>query len=305
MEEPRGLAGRAAIVTGASAGLGAGIARELAARGVRVLMCSRSPEKLVAAAEAITASMRARGRSRESPPAGAHAAPGDPAASNHHRAATPNDPGPAATAWHPPIAVPGDVTAADTAPHLVRAAQEHFGRLDILVCNAGGPPPGDFADTGDDAWRAGFELILLSAIRSVRAALPLLRASGAGRIVITTSISGIKPVRRLLVSNALRPAVMGLVRHLAGELAPDGILVNAVAPGFFDTERSREVQAAIAEQRGVALADVQRETAARIPLARQGEPPELGRLIAFLVSPENTYLTGQTLVIDGGLLVGG
>jgi len=137
----------------------------------------------------------------------------------------------------------------------------------------------------------------------VRAALPLLKASGSGRIVITTSISGFKPVQRLLVSNALRPAVMGLVRHLAGELAADRILVNAVAPGLFDTERLREVQAAIADQRGIALADVRREHAARIPVARMGDPLELGRLVAFLVSEENTYLTGQTLVIDGGLLV--
>jgi len=286
MEETHGLSGRAAIVTGASAGLGAGIARELGARGARVLMCSRSAEKLAAAAEAITASM-------------------DAAASRPAARATPSESGDTAShAWHPPIVVPGDVTAPDTAARLVRTAQERFGRLDILVCNAGGPPPGDFADTDDDAWRAGFELIFLSAVRSIRAALPLLRASGTGRIVITASISGIKPVRRLVVSNALRPAVMGLVRHLAGELAPDGILVNAIAPGFFDTERSREVQAAIAEQRGVTLADVQQETAARIPLARQGEPSELGRLVAFLVSEENTYLTGQTLVIDGGLLVG-
>ncbi len=284
MAETRGLTGRVAIVTGASAGLGAGIARELVARGARVLMCSRSAEKLAAAADAISASM-----------GGASACSGAPDA--------PGAPITASRAWHPPIVVPGDVTAPDTAPRLVGVAQERFGRLDILVCNAGGPPPGDFAETDDDAWRAGFELIFLSAIRCVRAALPLLRASGTGRIVITASISGIKPVRRLIISNALRPAVMGLVRHLAGELAPDKILVNAVAPGFFDTERSREVQAAIAEQRGVTLADVQRETAARIPLARQGEPLELGRLIAFLVSEENTYLTGQTLVIDGGLLV--
>jgi 3-oxoacyl-[acyl-carrier protein] reductase len=290
MEATGGLTGRVAVVTGASAGLGAGIARELVARGAYVFMCSRSPEKLAAAADAITSSMRT------GEAGSAASAPGAPA---ELARSVPDSP-----AWHPPVVFPGDVTAADTAPRLVQAVQERFGRLDILVCNAGGPPPGDFTETNDDAWRAGFDLILLSSVRSIRAALPLLRASGLGRIVISTSISGIKPVRRLLVSNALRPAVMGLVRHLAGELASDGILVNAVAPGFFDTERSREVQAAIAEQRGVALADVQRETAARIPLGRQGEPLELGRLIAFLVSPENTYITGQTLVIDGGLLVG-
>ncbi len=287
MSTPSSLEGRAAWVTGASAGLGAAIAGELVARGARVLISSRAPKRIQAAADDIVRRMQARagGTARGGPAGGGAGGVGPPA-------------------WHPPLPATGDVTDPQSAPVLVARARQAFGGLDILVCNAGGPPPGDFDELGDDAWTAGFELILLSAVRSIRAALPLLRASSAGRIVMIASISGIKPVRRLLLSNTLRPAVMGLARHLAVELAPDGILINAVAPGFFDTERSREVQAAMAAQRGIALEEVQAETAGRIPLGRQGDPAELARAIAFLISPENSYLTGQTLVVDGGLLVG-
>jgi 3-oxoacyl-[acyl-carrier protein] reductase len=265
------LEGRKALVTGASAGLGAGISQELVARGATVLMCSRSSERIGAAAEKIAAHLKEHGAAR------------------------------GVGVWQAPLTIAADITDPKAAPTLAAAAQEAFGRLDILVCNAGGPPPGDFADLRDRDWEEAFRLLLLSPVRLVRACLPMLRASGSGRILFVASISGLQPVQRLLLSNVLRPAVMGLVRHLGGELAPDGILVNALAPGFFATERAREVQAAIAGRRGISLADVQAELAARIPLARCGEPRELGSLAAHLASQENSYVTGQTLVIDGGL----
>jgi 3-oxoacyl-[acyl-carrier protein] reductase len=266
------LVDRAAIVTGASAGLGAGIARELAARGARVLICSRAQDRIDAAAERITTYLRQQG-----PAAGADT-------------------------WHRPCAITADLTEPTAGRRLAEAAQENFGHLDVLVCNCGGPPPGDFADFDDRAWTEAFQLVVLSVIRTIGSCLPLLRQSGSGRIIILGSISGLKPVRQLVLSNVLRPALMGLSRHLAGELAADRILVNTVAPGFFDTERSREVLSAVAEKLGRPLATVSNDLASRVPLKRQGRPEELGRLVAFLASEENSYLTGQTLVADGGLL---
>ena len=249
-----------ALVTGASAGLGFGIASELAARGAHVLMASRSEARLRAAVERMAAA---------------------PAT---------------------PIPFPADVTHPDAAARLADAARDRLGGLDILVCNAGGPPPGHFGELTDRHWEDAFGLILLAPIRLIRTCLPLLRASGHGRIVLISSISGLRPVERLMLSNVLRPSLMGLARHLANELARDGVLINAIAPGFFDTERAREVQEAIAQTSGRALREVQADLTAGIPLGRQGDPAELGRVVAFLASPENTYITGQTLVVDGGML---
>jgi 3-oxoacyl-[acyl-carrier protein] reductase len=266
------LAQSRALVTGASAGLGFGIASELASRGARVIMASRSDANLRAAVERIAARTVA-------PPA-----------------ALPAPRGPA------PIPIAADVTDPTAAEHLAAAAREQLGGLDILVCNAGGPPPGHFGELSDRHWEDAFRLILLAPIRLIRACLPQLRESGHGRIVLISSISGLRPVERLMLSNVLRPSLMGLARHLANELARDGILVNAIAPGFFDTERAREVQAAIAQSGGRSLREVQADLTAGIPLGRQGDPAELGRVVAFLASAENTYITGQTLVVDGGML---
>ena len=266
-------ADRRALVTGASAGLGEAIATELVRSGARVLICSRDANRIAAARSRMESLVRERG------------------------------PHPGVASWQPPVFSVADVADERAAARLAQTAREELGGLDILVCNAGGPPPGDFTELSDSDWYTAYDLIVLSVIRLVRACLPQLRESEAGRIAMVTSVSGLRPVRRLLLSNALRPAVMGLARHLACELAEDGILVNAIAPGFFDTDRSREVQEAIAQSKDISLEQVQRERLARVPLSRYGEPTELGRLASFLTSTENSYLTGQTLVIDGGLLV--
>jgi len=276
------LKDRRAIVTGASMGLGAGIAGELAARGARMILSSRSPEKLRAANERIRVRLQ-EGPGREGgdsamPPAGS-----------------------ALPAGALPILVPADVLDPAAASRLADTARDRLGGLDILVCNAGGPPPGDFAELDDAQWEEAFRLVLLAPIRLIRACLPMLRASGSGRIILINSVSALRPVKRLLLSNALRPGLVGLARHLAAELAADGILVNAISPGFFATERAREVQEAIARQAGRSLGELQGETRARIPLGRLGDPAELGRAVAFLVSTQNSYITGQTIVIDGGL----
>jgi len=262
---------RRVLITGASAGLGFGIASELAARGARTLIVSRSEGNIRDASKRIMERLKTTG-----PAAGV-------------------------SAWNAPIPLAADITHPDAAAVLAAAAGDRLGGLDVLVCNAGGPPPGDFSELNDWHWEEAFRLILLAPVRLIRACLPLLRAGGSGRIILISSISGLRPIPRLLLSNTLRPGLMGLARHLGSELAPDGILINAIAPGFFETERSREVQEAIAGSTGRSVEDVQEELTARIPLRRQGDPAELGRYIAFLVSEENTYITGHTLLIDGGL----
>ena len=265
------LEGRKALVTGASLGLGAGIAGELVARGARVLMCSRSPERLQAAAEKIAARMKEEG-----------AAPG-------------------VHAWTAPLTVSADVTEVQTAPRLAALVNEAFGGLDILVCNAGGPPTGNFSEISDESWEEAFRLLMLGPVRILRALLPMLRASGRGRVVLNSSLTAVRPVERLLLSNALRPGLSGLVRHLSHEFGADGILINAIAPGFFDTERAREVHEAAAQQNRQTAEEVAAAMSARIPLGRPGDPAELGRAVAFLASEENTYVTGQTILVDGGL----
>jgi len=267
------LDGKRVLVTGASAGLGAGVAREFVARGAHVLMSSRSTERIEAAAAQIAEAMKSGGPTR------------------------------GIKVWQAPVTLAADVTHPATAPTLAAAAKKALGGLDVLVCNAGGPPPGDFGELEDSQWEAAFRLILLSPIRLIRACLPMLRESKAARILLMSSVSGIRPVKRLLLSNTLRPGLSGLARHLAGELAGDRILINTVSPGYFDTERAREVQEAIAQQAGREPIEIAEETWARIPLRRPGNPEELGRLVAFLTSEENTFVTGQTLVIDGGMTV--
>jgi 3-oxoacyl-[acyl-carrier protein] reductase len=201
------------------------------------------------------------------------------------------------------IGVAADVSAAGTAERLAGLAADRFGGLDILVNNSGGPPRGDFADFGDDAWQDAFELLLLSVVRMVRAARPYLRASGRGRVVNIASTSVKEPIPGLLLSNSLRPAVAGLARSLADELAPELITVNNVLPGSILTDRLRAGSAQRAEQAGVHVDDLIRaEVGARVPLGRVGEPEDLAALVAYLCSAPAAYVTGQTIAVDGGLL---
>ena len=175
---------------------------------------------------------------------------------------------------------------------LVEQSVARFGRLDVLVTNAGGPPPGRFDDFDDAAWERATQLTLFSVVRLVRAALPHLKASGRGRIINLSSTSVKEPIDHLLLSNSVRPAVIGLARSLSRELAPFGITVNNVCPGRIRTQRllslygSEEAIAKAAEQ---------------IPMGRLGEPSDFAPLVVFLAGACAGYITGQTICVDGGL----
>jgi 3-oxoacyl-[acyl-carrier protein] reductase len=201
------------------------------------------------------------------------------------------------------LAVPCDVTRPEDLEAIVTSTIQEFGRLDILVNNAGGPPPGYFEHFDDSAWQKAFELNLLSAVRLIRLALPHMRRVGGGRIINLVSTSVKEPIDGLLLSNAIRPGVIGLAKSLSIELAPDHITVNNVCPGRILTDRILEglnVREQLA--RGASMDDVIRGQAKGIPMGRLGKPEELGALVAFLASSQASYITGTTIAVDGGLL---
>jgi 3-oxoacyl-[acyl-carrier protein] reductase len=198
------------------------------------------------------------------------------------------------------LAFPADVTDAAQVSAAVDGAASQLGRLDALVVNAGGPPPGTFETLDDDAWQAAYELTLMSAVRLVRAALPHLRRSDAASIAFVSSFSVRQPIMGLTLSNAVRGGVAGLAKSLAFELAP-GIRVNTLLPGNVATDRA--ISLAATRGGGTRSAEaVMAETARAIPLGRYGDPDEFARVAVFLSSPAASYVTGTTVPVDGGII---
>lgn len=185
---------------------------------------------------------------------------------------------------------------------LVAHATERLGGIDVLVNNTGGPPPGNFADLDDEAWDLAFRQIVMSLVRCVRGVLPSMRERGGGRIVNVASSSFKQPIDNLLLSNTFRAGLAGLAKSLSLELAPDGILVNTLGPGRILTGRTGSVDAGQAESRGVSVEEIREEFATRIPLGRYGTPEEFARVATFLGSPANSYVTGQAILVDGGMV---
>lgn len=198
----------------------------------------------------------------------------------------------------------GDVRDPDHLRVWVEEAAERWGGVDGLLVNAGGPPKGRFPELDDDAWRQGFELTLLSAVRMIRLALPWLKRSSTGSILTVTSTSVREPIDFLLLSNVMRSGVLSLVKSLSRELADDGIRVNNLIPGFIATERLSVLEEAVAGEQGVSLDDQRTEFQADIPLGRYGSPGEFAQAACFLLSPAASYVTGASLVVDGGRLRG-
>ncbi|WP_022794151.1 SDR family oxidoreductase [Marinococcus halotolerans] len=195
-----------------------------------------------------------------------------------------------------------DITKETEVKELVEYTLEKFSRVDVLVNNAGGPPAGTFDDFDDEDWQKAFDLNLMSFVRAIRAVLPSMKQSGGGRIVNITSSSMKQTLDNLVLSNTFRAGLMGLAKSLSQELAPHGILINSIGPGKIATDRVAELDERKAGQTNKNAEDVQRESEAAIPLGRYGLPEEFAAQIVFYGSFANTYVTGQTLLVDGGLV---
>lgn len=261
-----GLRGRVAIVCASSDGLGKATAQSFVKEGTHVVVCGRDRRRLIAAAREIA--MRGKGKSAEVMP------------------------------------VAADLSRAKDIRKLVSSAVKEFGRVDILVCNAGGPPVAPFAGLGDEQWQRGVDLTLFSAIRCIREALPHMQHRQWGRIITITSLTAKQPADDLVISSTIRPGILGLSKVLANQLATDGITVNCVAPGYFLTERQKEISASRARAKGVTEESYREEMAAGIPMKRYGRPAELADTIVFLASARAGYINGATISVDGGLIRG-
>lgn len=200
------------------------------------------------------------------------------------------------------LATTANVTSAADIERWRQATTSRWGGVDLLVTNSGGPPAGVFTALDDEAWHKGFELLVLSAIRVVRAVLPAMSGRPGASILLMTSSSVKEPIANLTLSTVLRASVAALAKTLANELASDGIRVNHLIPGRIATDRLRELDEVNARRAGISIEEEQRCSISAIPLERYGAPEEYGRAAAFLLSPAASYITGATLQVDGGLI---
>jgi 3-oxoacyl-[acyl-carrier protein] reductase len=238
-----GLAGKRALVTGASSGLGLGCARALSAEGARVALVSRSAEKLDAAAASLDGET---------------------------------------------LTLTCDVSDPDDTERMISQVEEGLGGVDILIANAGGPPPGTFETTDLDAYRPALELNLLSTVTMCKRIIPAMREQGWGRVVAITSIAVREPIETLILSNTARAGLTAFLKTTAREVAADGVTVNSLQPGLHLTDRLTNLYDDVAA------------LAAGVPANRLGDPDDFGAIAAFLCSDEAKFVTGVAVPVDGG-----
>ena len=249
-----GLAGKVAVVTASSKGLGRAVAEELAAEGAKVVICARGEESLRMAA----AAMRAQGADV--------------------------------------LDIVADVSDSADAKRVIYSAIDHFGKVDILVNNTGGPPSGQFDSLTPEMWDTAAQILLKSVVEMTRLVLPAMKERRWGRILNVTSIAAKQPIEGLMLSNSLRAAVIGFARTLANEVAPFGVTVNNLLPGYTRTDRVEQLARAAGGAPDAAFAKWEKE----IPMGRLGEPREFAALAAFLASERASYITGGSIAVDGG-----
>ena len=257
-----GLDGKVYLIAGASKGLGFAIAEKLLAEGARVSISSSDAQRIADAEKQLS------------------------------NIAAPEQ----------VYSCVCDASDAKSIENWVQKSQQHYGVIDGLVVNAGGPPAGTFDQFDDAAWLAAFNLTLMSAVRMIRQVLPLMREQGSGSIVTLTSSSIKEPIDFLLLSNVMRSGVTSLAKTLATAEAANGIRINNLVPGIIATNRMTELDASQAAANGITVAQQHAAFTANIPMGRYGEPQEFANAAAFLLSDAASYITGATLIADGGTM---
>lgn len=202
------------------------------------------------------------------------------------------------------VPIAGDVSEAETPSRLIAEAVSQLGGLDLLVTNAGGPPPGKFETFDEATWQKAVDLSFLGHVRLIRAALPYLRQSKAASVLTVTSYSVKQPIVNLVLSNSIRLATIGLTKSLALELGADGIRFNSILPAWTETERVIELMTARAQSNGTTLEEEMTKQARDSALGRMGKPEEFANAAVFLLSPAASYITGVMLSVDGGMYKG-